>query len=440
MARLFDDGASEYLEFSGAVPVTAAPFTVVCRFKSDDATNSGVPFWLGDKDVDGDWWALNDKGDAGDVGRLVVYDESLAAPASTNTYTQDVWGTLVGREYSATAHEAILNGDLASKGTDATNLSPDGADRMAIGRAADSSPSSYFSGAICEVALWNRALSDEEVTAYAAGFSPLFFPAGLQCYWPLGGLYGNHDRDIWGGYDMAAHNTPSWTDHPGGLIYPSSPIVVPFSGGGASGGAIAGNTAIALMPAGIISGIGFLTGSTSAAFAPTGTAGAGGILAGSAAANFTSSGAITAGGTLAGSAVVALAATGVIGGGQEVAGSTAAAFTAAGTISGKGSLAGSAAIAYTPAGDLDTAGTLSGSAAVGFSPAGTIGGEGVLAGSLAVVFSPGGDLLGGMIAGAAACTFTAAGFSHKVQSDPYQVVAGQFHCAGAAAGQFGEAG
>lgn len=50
---------------------------------------------------------------------------------------------------------------------------------------------------------------------------------GLVDYWPLGGIYGRHDKGIVGAYDLTAFNTPSWADHAGGMIYPSGALVVP---------------------------------------------------------------------------------------------------------------------------------------------------------------------------------------------------------------------
>ena len=80
---------------------------------------------------------------------------------------------------------------------------------------------------------WDAALTDDEVAALAAGHSPLLIrPASLVAYWPLGGLSGDHDRDIVGGYDLTAYNSPTWADHPP-VIYPSGGrvVVAPSAGG-----------------------------------------------------------------------------------------------------------------------------------------------------------------------------------------------------------------
>jgi len=307
----------------------------------------------------------------------------------------------------------------------------------------------YYNGVLQSIAI-HDTLGNPSANAYAlclgARHTPAYYVDGLlgEVYLYSHALQSAEVRRLY--VDPLAPFRPRW---------PIFPVV-----GGAPGGAISGNTSAAFTAAGTISGTGALAGSGIATFSPSGAIGgtgalagvaaigfspsgtvaAKGALAGSAAADFAPSGLIAGSGTLAGSTAATFAASGAISGGQGVAGSTAAVFTAGGTIGGKGSLAGSATAAFTPAGDVGTAGTLSGSAAVGFSPAGAIAGRGSLSGSLSVVFAPGGDLLGGMIAGAAACTFTARGFLHRVQSDPYQVVAGQFRAAGAVAGQFGEAG
>ena len=45
-------------------------------------------------------------------------------------------------------------------------------------------------------------------------------------YWPLGGIYGRHDKDLVGDYDMTAVNTPSWIAHPTKLWYPNSGTIL----------------------------------------------------------------------------------------------------------------------------------------------------------------------------------------------------------------------
>ena len=59
-----------------------------------------------------------------------------------------------------------------------------------------------FDSPLAEMALWNRVLTNEELSLLGQGFSPLMFPEGLQRYAPLVAAY----------YPAStmAHDYPSW--------------------------------------------------------------------------------------------------------------------------------------------------------------------------------------------------------------------------------------
>jgi hypothetical protein len=146
--------------------------------------------------------------------------------------------------------------DGGSKGTDSTVVNAMiNHDRTALGRAGDDpSPGGYLSGQMAFAGFWDLSSypgatnSDKGdywethvLPGLAARWSALSFPLGLAAFYPLGGFDteetdGGTARDIWGGFDLTAFSDatgPGIADHPGGLIYPSQPMVVGAPGGGA---------------------------------------------------------------------------------------------------------------------------------------------------------------------------------------------------------------
>ena len=82
----------------------------------------------------------------------------------------------------------------------------------------DIGASDYFNGAIAEVALWGNITPSAGMrAALAAGYSPQFFPDGLEMYIPL---IRDEDRDKVTGGAWTAYNTPGIAAHPP-MIYPA---------------------------------------------------------------------------------------------------------------------------------------------------------------------------------------------------------------------------
>jgi len=207
MARLFDDAQSEYLEVTSA-PATAVPLTIVFWFKCDDGTKDEYAFYLSDGTLDNSFVGmLNSSGGAVDDVRAYTFAESIQPHAdTTTTWTTDTWHHAAYVFAANDSRAAYLDG--AGKGTNATSATPTGIDLVRIGRVG----SSYYSGALAEVAIWDVALSDEQVATLAGGSAPSLVQAGnLVAYWPLI----DDDDDAANGYDLTAYNTPSWAgDHP----------------------------------------------------------------------------------------------------------------------------------------------------------------------------------------------------------------------------------
>lgn len=122
---------------------------------------------------------------------------------------------------SGTALTQYVNGAADGTETDATVDAVDVADSLYLGMRSDNDGDRRFGGRMAEWAKWDRALSTDELTGLAAGYTPDHYPTPT---WQL---------RMWGA-DYSEMRVPltvtnqgsTAADHPGGLIYPSTPQLV----------------------------------------------------------------------------------------------------------------------------------------------------------------------------------------------------------------------
>ena len=97
----------------------------------------------------------------------------------------------------------------------------------------------YGKGQSAEQAIWAAELTAAEAVGLYRGLTPpQVRPQSLVAYWPLGGVYGQNDRDRWrNGHDMTATGSPTWTNHPR-IVYPQ-PMWLPVKTTGGGGGGVA---------------------------------------------------------------------------------------------------------------------------------------------------------------------------------------------------------
>jgi hypothetical protein len=219
VARLFARGSSEYLENASAV-VTPWPISLVGWFRSDDATVEQAILCVGDTGSTNNFLSMLLRGDVGG-DYLQAYSKNGDDKAiTTSGYTSGKWHHGAAVFTSASSRTAYIDGANSATNTDTSNDA--GLDATAIGRHNDSTPGDYFDGALCELGVYNVALTAGEVAMLAALYSPLFVrPESLVAYYSLI----RDDLDRVGGYDMTPYNTPAYTDHPP-IIYPSPQSVV----------------------------------------------------------------------------------------------------------------------------------------------------------------------------------------------------------------------
>ncbi|RKY09640.1 MAG: hypothetical protein DRP56_02370, partial [Planctomycetota bacterium] len=227
MARLFN-GSNEYLELD-STPVTAAPLTIVARFYQDDVSTWANRCIAGVFDLSSpsNWFVLKTKIDG--AGNYIRADTRSSSGwqevASTAQFSGNTWHHAAAVFASSTSRTVYLDG--GNSATNTTSVTPSGIDRISIARLGDSSPGNYMSGRVAEVAMYNAALSADEIASLARGFSPLLIRTqNLVGYWPL---IRDGDRDCIGGYNLVAHNTPTIATHVP-VLYPARPFVIFMSG------------------------------------------------------------------------------------------------------------------------------------------------------------------------------------------------------------------
>lgn len=221
MARLFTRASSEYLSISQS-PIVTEPFTFACWFFLADVTNHHRLFVIEDDQSSVYRYSLSAVGSvAGDPVRVNCYRSTMSNADSTSGYTASKWHHACGVIKAENDKKVYLDG--GNSGTDTTAHGTSGTiDMVNIGvwyqNGGLNNPSD---GRIAEAAIYNAALTENEVARLAQGYSPLLIrPDALVAYWPLF----HNDVDYVGKYHMTPYNSPSWAIHKPGIIYPNPRI------------------------------------------------------------------------------------------------------------------------------------------------------------------------------------------------------------------------
>lgn len=116
------------------------------------------------------------------LARVTSYSGSEAS-VNTTTATAGAWNHVAGVFNAANSRSIFING--GGKQTNTTNLAPT-FNRITIGCTIFNTNLDFFTGEIAECAVWNTALTDDEVASLARGYSPqLIHPQNLLYYVPL---------------------------------------------------------------------------------------------------------------------------------------------------------------------------------------------------------------------------------------------------------------
>ena len=215
MAREFTASSSEYLEVSSS-PVTAWPITFGCFWRPANITTQSEYFYIGEGAASATWIALGSRSDGSDFRARYRWATSEHFYVWGGILTANTWHHTVARISANDDHDIFTDGSKVDGSLNKTV--PPNLDTITFGRLGDLSPSNYADGAVAEAFIYNVALTDDEIAALSAGYSPLFIrPQSLQAYWPL---IRDGDKDRLGGYDLTAFNTPTILEQPP-VIYPA---------------------------------------------------------------------------------------------------------------------------------------------------------------------------------------------------------------------------
>jgi hypothetical protein len=186
MSRLFDDASLDYLEDSNAI-LTAAPFTWSIWFRADDDTDNFLVLGtLTQGGVDEHFFRWRIRIVDGQINWRVEESGSVGQVITTAGPSINVWHHAVAVEAASNDRRIYLDG--SNKGTDTSTVVPTGINTTSIGRLDDGTPGDNFSGDLAHAAVWNVALTDQEVATLAAGVSPLRVRRdSLVGYWPING-------------------------------------------------------------------------------------------------------------------------------------------------------------------------------------------------------------------------------------------------------------
>jgi hypothetical protein len=212
MARTFN-GTNDALRAT-STPVTAAPLTIACWFNQTTSAaqllmsvgvNGGIDRFQMFTNGPGSQAVAATANQSGTTGQSVV----AGAPTSGQ------WHHAASVFASTTSRTAYWNGTAGTPNT--TSITPAGIDSIVIGSRYNTTLGAYFGGSIAEVAIWNAALSDEEIASMSKGFHPaLIRPASLQFYAPLIRAV----QDLRGGLSIGELGTGTTASTHPRIIYP----------------------------------------------------------------------------------------------------------------------------------------------------------------------------------------------------------------------------
>ena len=231
MARDFQAASTEYLIGTDA-PLGASITVGSCciRGNMDNADDGSTLMSLVDVSSTSQYITLR-AGDTGDVdSKIHLIRRDGGGENKVSTSTEFTAGTYFSGGFRLTAVNDVavfLNG--AGKGTGTTSISPTGIDTVGVGRLVDDSPGDEATGDICELAFYDRALTDAEFLSWHKGARPSSM-AGLVRHWPIWGLH-SPEIDVTGkGVSLTVTGTPLRSDHaPTTLFTPkwaaTSPVI-----------------------------------------------------------------------------------------------------------------------------------------------------------------------------------------------------------------------
>lgn len=207
--------AASTQRLTGSAPVTAAPFSVCMWARPTQVTADVGILTISDTGGNSNYFLMQENGlTAGDPVRWEQQSTADGTDNATSTtgFTVNTWAMVCAVVASTTSRKVYING--GSSATNTQTNTPGSIDTIAVGARNRSTVDRYFSGDIAEVAIWDVALSDTDVSdlytnTYAA---TCIAPDDLIRYWPLAS---NSDlTDAVASQTLTAAGSPASATHP----------------------------------------------------------------------------------------------------------------------------------------------------------------------------------------------------------------------------------
>jgi hypothetical protein len=206
------NGTTQYLSTTSS-PITTGTgdVTLACWFNSASNTASQALMVIDRIDALGRY-ILSANGDlAGDPVVANSGNNTTVRSAQTTTgYTVNQWAHAAGVFSGASSRTAYINGGSSGVNTDTHSFSGS-PDRLRVGALFYTSINSPINGIIAEAAIWNVALTADEIASLANGFTPdQIRPQSLRFYAPLV----RNLQDLRGGLAITNNNAATVATHP----------------------------------------------------------------------------------------------------------------------------------------------------------------------------------------------------------------------------------
>ncbi|MDZ4250286.1 MAG: LamG-like jellyroll fold domain-containing protein [Candidatus Nanopelagicales bacterium] len=220
MPRDFD-GSTQYLENLNAA-LTAAPATMACWFNRA-AVGGGALMGIGSSSVD-EYFGINLLS-TGKVRACTKSSTGISCSTHDTVLTEGEWGHAAAVFASASSRTAYFNGSAATTST--VSRTPASLDQMRIGAISEKTLGAYFDGLLAHCAIWNVALTAEEIARLALGVHPVQVrPDALVCCPPIWGRT-DPEPDIVGGFHMTLVGSPLHHESQPKIFLPSRQKYVP---------------------------------------------------------------------------------------------------------------------------------------------------------------------------------------------------------------------
>jgi hypothetical protein len=233
MARSFN-GSTHKLTRADTCGISGYPVTFACWFNPANVTAGHGLINFGNSTDNGKYIGLWADGEAaGDPINAVIVNPGAMRSGNTSAFSASTWQHAAG-VFTSTSLQSWLNGTAGTATAHSTEWPS--TNRTGVGALERATPGKFLNGSCAEAAIWNVALTDDEIKALAAGLSPPHVrPGALVAYWPLFARATNEED--WVGGNTLTVTGATAADHPR-IIYPAWPeIILPAAAAADSSGA-----------------------------------------------------------------------------------------------------------------------------------------------------------------------------------------------------------